>query len=103
VVNIRIKMASIPFVGFPKEYVISFLNLFTTIFWIRLGVDDFFHTVLKINPIGINTVIHARDNVLEDGSKIENRLVIIFIFCLVFLLVWMRCIFLFLFLMKGLF
>jgi hypothetical protein len=94
-------MASIPFVGFPKEYVISFLNLFTTIFWIRLGVDDFFHTVLKINTIGTSTVTHARDIALEDGSKIENRLVIIFIFYLVFLLVGVRCTSLFLFLRKG--
>ncbi len=60
------------------------------IFWIKLSVDDFFHVVLRINNIGISTMIHARDRVLEDGSKIENRLVIIFIVCLVFLLVYLQ-------------
>ncbi len=80
-------MVSMPFVGFPKEYATSLLNLFTTIFWIRLSVDDFFHMVLKMNAAGISTISHAKDMVLEDGSKIENRLVIIFIVCLLILLV----------------
>jgi hypothetical protein len=83
-------MTSMPFVGFPKEYATSLLNLFTTIFWVRLSVDDFFHTVLKMNMVGISTISHAKDMVLEDGSKIENRLVIIFIVCLMILLVWMK-------------
>ncbi len=51
---------------------------------------DFFHTVLRMNKVGINTIIHAKDKVLDDGSKIENRLVIIFIVCLVFLLSYIQ-------------
>ncbi len=51
-------------------------------------MDDFFHKVLKINKIGISTMTHAKDKVLEDGSKIENRLVIIFIACSMFSLAW---------------
>jgi hypothetical protein len=90
VANIKIRTVSIPFVGFPREYTTSLLNLFTTIFWIRFGVDDFFHIVLKMNAVGISTMIHANDKVLEDGSKIENRLVIIFIVYLLFLLAWLR-------------
>jgi hypothetical protein len=40
-------------------------------------VDDFFQAVLKMNTVGISTMSHAMDKVLEEGSKIENRLVII--------------------------
>ncbi len=85
-INIRISILSVPFDGFPKEYSISFLNLSITTFWMMPGVFDFFQLLLIINKIGISNVVHRRESVPEDGSKIENRLVIIFMKC--FFLTW---------------
>jgi len=66
------------------------LNLFTTVFCTIMGVDDFFQAVLKMSAIGISTMSHTMDRVLDEGSKMENRLVIIFIVYLLFLLVWAK-------------
>jgi hypothetical protein len=43
-----------------------------------LGLFDFFQVLLMMKMIGINRVIHKRDSTLDEGSKIENKLVIIF-------------------------
>jgi len=42
------------------------------------GVADFFQLLLITKTIGTNRVAHRRENVLDEGSKIENKLVIIF-------------------------
>ncbi len=39
---------------------------------------DFFQLLLITKIIGTNRVIHRRESVLDEGSKIENKLVIIF-------------------------
>jgi hypothetical protein len=78
-VNIKINIVSVPFFGFPKEYEISFLNFLSTVFCMIFRVVDFFHRDVVINAIGVSTIIHAREATLEEGSKIENRFVIIFI------------------------
>lgn len=80
-INIRIRILSVPFDGLPREYLISFLNLSITTFWIVVGVLDFFQFLFIRNTIGTSKVIHRRENVLDDGSKIENKLVIIFTRC----------------------
>jgi hypothetical protein len=43
-----------------------------------LEVFDFFQLLLITKTIGISRTVHGRENVPDDGSKIENRLVIIF-------------------------
>jgi hypothetical protein len=52
------------------------------VFWISVKLDAFFQTVVVRMIAGTASINHTIDMILDDGSKIENRLVIIFIlFC----------------------
>lgn len=54
------------------------MNLFTIILGIVPFVDDFFHLEFGKKTTGARIIIQDSENSLDDGSKIEKRLVIIF-------------------------
>lgn len=80
VMNISIRMASVPFSFFPKVYETSFLNVTMIFLFTSSKVLTFFHILIENGKIAINTATHAMEKMEVEGSKVENRFVIIFTF-----------------------
>jgi hypothetical protein len=82
VMNIRIKIIFVPFSEFGRVYDTSFLNVLMIFFFAVSSVDAIFHS-LEDGTIATTAMINqALDTNDVDGSKVENKLVIIFTFFL---------------------
>jgi len=83
-ISINIVMIIIfgPFSLFGRLYLTSFMDVETIFFVSRDSVDSFFHTFTPTRREVENSTIQEMDRIEDAGSKVENRLVIIFILLL---------------------
>jgi hypothetical protein len=80
VMNIKITNISVPFSGSPRVYFTSFLNVLIIFCRINDVVWLSFQIFVENGITAISMISQAIDIVDVEGSNVENKLVIIFIF-----------------------